>query len=129
MKYYCEYNGNLYNTQEECLKAEIQYRLYEEVEIAKKEMYEAQKIYEESKVKYESAVHSFNRGANDICVCNFEDMDITILNPEHIEDKCECNCDGKCKVEETENGFIIYGDEITTDEFYSLLEEFIKFNE
>lgn len=126
MKYFCEYNGILYDTQEECLKAEMHFRLYEEVEIAKKEMYEAQKAYEESKEKFERAVRNFNQNTGN--VCNFEDMDIKILNPEHIEDKCECNCDGKCKVEETENGFIIYGDETSEEEFFSLIEEFIKFN-
>lgn len=127
MKYYCEYNGVLYDTQEECLKAEMHYRLYEEIEIAREEMNEAQKIYEESKEKYERAVQSFNQGTSN--VCDFEDMDIKILNPVYVEDKCECNCDGKCKVEETENGFIIYGNETSMDDFISLLEEFIKFDE
>lgn len=123
MKYFCEYNGNFYDTQEECLRAEMHYRLYEEIEIARKEMDEAQKIYEESKEKYERAVQSFNRGASN--VCDFEDMDIKILNPVYVEDKC----DGKCKVEEIENGFVIYGNETSMDDFISLLEEFIKFDE
>ena len=135
MKYFCEYNAVLYDTQEECLEAEMRFRLYEEIEIAQKEMYEAQKVYEESKEKYERVVQSFNRNVDNIYTCDniyacdLEDMDIKILNPEHIEDKCECNCDGKCKVEETENGFVIYGNEIPMDEFISLLEEFIKFDE